>query len=310
MTREQREQRRIVPRKGAGLQVKVVGLDGKGARGDLYHSLTRLPWSALVGLALLGYLTVNAAFACLYLLGGACISNMAPGSFVDAFAFSVQTLATIGYGVMAPITLYAHVVVAFEALCGVLAFAVITGIVFAKFSRPTARVLFSDVACIGRHEGQRALMFRMANERTKSRIVEAQVHVTYTREETTLEGIFMRRFYDLKLVREATPIFALSWTAIHIIDETSPLFGETLYSLCQLNAEVVVSFTGLDEHLSQPTHGRHSYIADELRYDARFADVINVSPDGTRVFDFRHFHEVLPIDAVSSVSSVYTSPQT
>lgn len=104
----------------------------------------------------------------------------------------------------------------------------------------------------------------------------------------------MRRFYDLKLVRDSTPIFALSWTAMHVIDATSPLFGETLESLCDCSAEVVVSFSGLDEHLSQPTHGRHSYIADELRFDHRFVDVMSFNTEGKRVFDFRHFDEVVP----------------
>lgn len=285
----------MVPRGGVPLKVEILGLPETAVRNDLYHTLTRASWLSLVGVAFACYLVVNALFAGLYLLGGDCITNMRPGNFVDAFAFSVQTLATIGYGVMAPTTLYAHVLVAFEALCGVLSFAVITGIVFAKFSRPTARVLFSNVACIGLHEGQPALMFRMANARTKSRIVEAQVHVTYTREETTREGVFMRRFYDLKLTREATPIFAFTWTAMHIIDESSPLYGETLETLRAKNAEVVVSFTGLDEHLSQPTHGRHSYIADEIMFDSRFVDVITISPQGTRVFDFHRFHDVVPL---------------
>lgn len=295
-TREHREARRIIPREGSGLKITILGWQGRGARNDLYHSLTRMPWSVLVALAFLGYLTVNAFFACLYLLGGDCVTNMRPGNFVDAFAFSVQTLATIGYGVMAPHTLYAHVLVAFEALCGVMSFAVITGIVFAKFSRPTARVMFSNVACIGVHDGKRTLMFRMVNERTTSRIVEAQVHLTFTREETTLEGVSMRRFYDMKLVRETTPIFALSWTALHVIDETSPLFNQTPETLRDKSVEIVVSFSGLDEHLSQPTHGRHSYIADEILFDQRFADMISFSPEDGRIFDFRRFHEVLPIE--------------
>jgi len=208
----------------------------------------------------------------------------------------VQTLATIGYGVMSPTTPYAHAVVAIEALCGVLAFAVITGIVFAKFSRPTARVMFSNVACIGVHDGKRTLMFRMVNERTTSRIVEAHVNVTFTREETTLEGVSMRRFYDMKLVRDTTPIFALSWTALHVIDEASPLFGQTAEMLRDKSVEIVVSFSGLDEHLSQPTHGRHSYIADEILFDQRFVDMISFSPEGGRVFDFGRFHEVRPTE--------------
>lgn len=292
--RERRERRRIVSRAGDGLPVAVLGRAHGVVRGDAYHAFTRMSWSTLVPLAVVGYLVLNLAFAGLYLLGGPCISNTTPGSFVDAFAFSVQTLATIGYGVMAPITMYAHVLVAIEALCGVLSFALITGVVFAKFSRPTAQVVFSDVACIGMHDGRRVLMFRMANERKNSRIVEARVNVTYTREETTREGVLMRRFYDMKLVRESTPIFALSWTAMHVIDETSPLFGETFESLARRYVEIVVSFTGLDEHLSQPVHGRHSYIVDELRFGARFADVLRFASDGSRVFDLHRLHDVVP----------------
>lgn len=312
-TRQQREARRIIPRHGKPLQVEIVGFRSASIANDLYHVLTRLPWWALFAIAVVAYVGVNALFAGLYLLGGDCINSPVPGRFTDAFFFSVQTLATIGYGVLAPTTLYAHAVVAAEALCGVLSFALITGIVFAKFSRPTAHVVFSDVACIGPHEGKRTLMFRMANERTRSRVVEAKVNVTFTREERTAEGVPMRRFYDLKLVRDSTPIFALSWTAMHVIDQASPLFGETLESLCDCSAEVVVSFSGLDEHLSQPTHGRHSYIADELRFDHRFVDVMSFNSHGRRVFDFRHFDKVVadaaavtsaPLDAVASTPDV------
>ncbi|MBY0400416.1 ATP-sensitive inward rectifier potassium channel 10 [Myxococcota bacterium] len=253
-----------------------------------------MSWTRLFGLAVVIYAALNVGFAGLYLLGGDCISNAEPGSFVDALSFSVQTLATIGYGVMAPTTVYAHLLVAIEALCGVLSFAMITGIVFAKFSRPTARVLFSDVACVGSHDGRRVLMFRMANERSGSRVVEARVRVTLTKDETTSEGVFMRRFHDLGLVREWTPIFALTWTAMHVIDETSPLFGLDPESLHRVQAEIVVSFSGLDEHLSQPVHARHSYVATEIRFDARFADVMSFDDDGSRVFDLDRFHQTLP----------------
>lgn len=308
-TRREREARRIIPRHGDPLQVEIIGFRTASALNDLYHVLTRLPWWLLFVIAVVGYVFVNALFASLYVLGGDCINSARPGSFVDAFFFSVQTLATIGYGVLAPTTLYAHLVVAIEALCGVLSFAVITGIVFAKFSRPTAHVVFSDVACIGRHNGQRTLLFRMANERTRSRVVEAKVNVTFTREEQTAEGVTMRRFYDMKLVRDSTPIFALSWTAMHVIDATSPLFGETLESLCDCSAEVVVSFNGLDEHLSQPTHGRHSYIADELRFDHRFVDIMSFNNEGRRIFDFRHFHEVVAEAAPAELGPLDVAPR-
>lgn len=292
---ESMELRRIVPRSGSAYPIRILGGNRERLWADAYHGLTRMSWTRLFGLAVVIYAALNVGFAGLYLLGGDCISNADRGSFVDALSFSVQTLATIGYGVMAPKTTWAHVLVAIEALCGVLSFAMITGIVFAKFSRPTARVLFTDVACIGPYDGRRVLMFRMANERAGSRIVEARVRVTLTRDETTSEGVFMRRFYDLGLVREWTPIFALSWTAMHVIDETSPLFGFDREALCRNHAEIVVSFSGLDEHLSQPVHGRHSYVATEIRFGARFTDVMSFDADGFRVFDLDRFHETLSV---------------
>src|SRR5262249_23589165 len=161
-----------------------------------------------------------------YLLLGHAIANARPGSFSDAFFFSVQTMATIGYGQMAPATFAAHVLVSVEAFVGLVGFAMVTGITFSKFSRPTARILFSNVAVVTQRDGVPCLMFRMANERGTS-IVEAQAHVVLTRSETTLEGEKVRRFYDLKLLRQQNILFALSWTALHPITQESPFSGET-----------------------------------------------------------------------------------
>jgi inward rectifier potassium channel len=193
---------------------------------DAYHYLVEASWPRLL-LILLGlYLTVNSIFAGAYLLQPHSIGHARPDSFLDAFFFSVQTMATIGYGTLVPRTRYANVLVVLETSVGILGLAMITGIIFSKFSRPTARVLFSQRAIVTRRDGMPCLLFRMANARA-TQIVDAQATVLLARSETTLEGEGVRRFYDLELSRQRNPIFALTWTAIHFIDEASPLYGAT-----------------------------------------------------------------------------------
>lgn len=261
---------------------------------DLYHFLLALPWSGFLGLIALLYLAINTLFALAYLLGGDCIQNARPGSFIDAFSFSVQTMATIGYGAMYPTTTYAHSLVAFEALVGLLGFAMATGLMFARFSRPTARVLFSRIAAIAPQNGVPTLMFRTANQR-RNQILEANIWVALARSELNEEGQFMRRIHDLKLIRNRTPIFALSWTVMHPIDQNSPLWGATPESLDKQAAEIIVTLTGLDDTFSQTVHARHSYIAAEILWDRYFVDLFSQDPDGRYAIDYRHFHHVKPL---------------
>ncbi|MEB3358908.1 MAG: ion channel [Synechococcales bacterium] len=262
--------------------------------GDIYHSMLTLPWVGFFGVIALIYLVMNALFAIAYLIGGDNIANARPGSFADAFFFSVQTMASIGYGAMYPQTTYANVVVAIEALTGLMGVAIATGLLFARFSRPTARVRFSRVAVIAPYDGVPTLMFRTANQR-RNRMLEAQICVTLVRNEVTREGQSMRRFYDLSLVRSQTPIFALSWTVMHAIDTNSPLYGLTLEDLEDLDAELIVMLTGLDETFSQTVHARHSYIPAEILPDRQFADLFSYSPDGQFVIDYSRFDQVLAI---------------
>ncbi|HEY2387493.1 MAG TPA: ion channel [Candidatus Binatia bacterium] len=260
--------------------------------GDLYHALLNAHWSMLLLLFVVYYLIANTIFALLYLAGGDDLANAHPGSFEDAFFFSVQTLATIGYGAFAPKTRYANTLVAIEALVGVVSFAIAAGLFFAKFSRPTARVLFSRVAVITRRDGVPSLMIRMANERA-NQVVEAQVQVSLIRSERTVEGEQVRRFYDLDLIRTRTPIFMLSWTVVHPITEASPLYGTTPESFAEGNGEVVVSVAGVDETFSQTIRARYSYLPEEIRWNARFVDIMSVLPDGRRRVDYALFHEVV-----------------
>jgi inward rectifier potassium channel len=258
---------------------------------DLYHNLLIMPWSAFMAVLAAVYLVFNLVFAALYLLQDGAVANAKPGSFADAFFFSVQTMATIGYGDMHPQTLYANLLVTGEVLLAMMTLALATGLVFARFSLPSARVMFSGVAVIAPYDGSPTLMFRAANQR-KNRILEAQVSASILREEVTAEGLRMRRFHDLRLTRARTPMFALTWTVMHVIDETSPLWGVTRESLAEEQAEIVVTIFGLDETVSQQIHARHSYLAEDIVWNRRFVDILSRQEDGTRVVDYRRFHDV------------------
>ncbi len=259
---------------------------------DLYHGLLHSSWSRLLLYFLTAFVGVNALFALGYLAQPDALENARPGSFPDAFFFSVQTIATIGYGKMVPRTTYANVMVTLEVMVGVLGLALMTGLVFAKFARPTARVLFSRVAVVGPRDGVRSLMFRMGNERGTS-IAEAQAHVVLVRDEITAEGERIRRFYDLELVRRQSVIFPMSWTVIHRLVAPSPLHDATPASLAASQAEIYVSVSGFDEIFAQTVHARHVYRAPDVVWEARFVDILSFGPDGARDVDRTRFHDVV-----------------
>ncbi|AUT00559.1 ATP-sensitive inward rectifier potassium channel 10 [Nostoc sp. CENA543] len=262
---------------------------------DPYHLLLTIPWSGFIVLICTFYVAINTLFALLYLAGGDCIANAQPGSFLDKFFFSVQTLASIGYGAMYPKTTYANIIVTIEAMIGLIGIAVMTGLAFARFSRPTARVVFSRVAVITPHEGVPTFMFRTANQR-RNFILEAHMRVYLMRDEITAEGTFIRRFHDLKLVRNQTPSFSLSWLLMHPIDEFSPFYGMTAEQLLQTNTSIVISLSGIDETVSQVVHARHIYAANDIIWNSRFVDIFHHSNNGHRYIDYKHFHDVLPLD--------------
>ena len=264
--------------------------------GDIYHLLLTMPWPTFVSLTSLLYLGVNALFALAYSLGAgiATVGEGEPKYFQELFFFSVQTMASIGYGAMYPTNLYSHWLVVIESLVGLFFIATTTGLVFARFSLPTARILFSDVAVIAPFNGVPTLMFRTANKR-KNYILEAQLWVTLVRDEYSMEGDFMRRFHDIQLVRSHTPVFSLSWTAMHQILPGGLLDGDTLETLRRDRAEIIVTLTGLDETLAQTIHARHTFSAEDIRWDYRFADILLTGKHGKRVIDFNRFHTIHPI---------------
>jgi len=262
-----------------------------------YHLLLTIPWIVFLGIIAVFYLANNVIFALLYMAGGDCVANAKPDSFLDFFFFSVQTLATIGYGAMYPKTVYANTIVTIEAMTGMVGVAVLTGLAFARFSKPTARVIFSRVSVITPYDGVPSLVFRTANRR-RNQIIEAQMQVYLMRDEVTVEGQFIRRIYDLQLLRQRSPSFTLSWVALHPINESSPLYGITAESLTQTNTTIVVSLSGIDETVAQVVHARHSYAAQDILWNYRFVDIFYHTDEGHRYIDYKHFHDVVPLDSV------------
>jgi inward rectifier potassium channel len=264
---------------------------------DIYHWILTRTWPQFFAFVFLAFLGLNTLFACLYLLQTGSIANARPGSFEDMFFFSVQTLATIGYGGMTPATRYGHVIVTMEALTGIVSVALMTGITFAKFSRPLARILFSEKMVIAPRDGVPHLMFRMANWR-HNQVVEAQLRLVLLVTEVTREGDSLRRPQEIPLVRDKNPMFALTWVAMHAIDETSPFHGEdAIERLRARKGEMFLTVTGYDETIMQTIHARRAYSLDDIVKNARFADIISVEEDGTRKLDYTRFHEVVPLDS-------------
>jgi inward rectifier potassium channel len=278
---------RIVQRGGQEGLLRV-GLRSRWSA-DLYHLLLRLSWRGFLLILTGVYLAINLAFGFLYWLQPGALANARPGVFLDDFFFSVETFGTIGYGVLAPQTDYANTVMTVETLCGIVLVALLTGVTFARVSRPTARVLFSKVAVVSLNNGVPTLMVRMGNERL-SQIVQAEIGMTLLRNERTQEGVFMRRFYDLKLARDRTPIFAMSYLAMHELDESSPLFGATPERLEEMEAEILVTVTGLEETMGQTVHARVSYLPDEILFGYRYANIFGKTEDGRRAIDYGRFH--------------------
>lgn len=275
-----------------GQQVRRIGLHIPW-RSDLYHRALTLRWWEFLGVGCAIYLGVNLIFAGLFLLQPGAVAGAKPGDFLDAFFFSVQTIATIGYGQMSPATVYANTLVTVETMVGLMFLALATGIVFARISRPTARVMFGRFATIAPHNGVPTLSLRLGNER-RSQILEASATLTLLRYEHTLEGVIFRRFYDLPLTRAHTPVFALTYTVMHAIDEASPLYGVTPEALVAEEAELLVTVSGTEETTSQTVHARYSYLPEEILWGRRYADIFSSDPDGTRVIDYTRFHETGP----------------
>ena len=270
---------------------------------DPYHLILTIPWQGFAALIVGAYFSTNVIFALLYLAGGNCIANAQPGSFWDRFFFSVQTVGSIGYGEMYPNTAYANAIVTIESMLSLIGIAMLTGLAFARFSNPTARVAFSNVATIAPHESVPTLSFRTANQRS-NQILEAQIKVFLLRDEVTAEGQYIRRIHDLSLIRNQSPSFALSWLALHPISESSPLYGMTPEALVATNSTIIVTLSGVDETVTQMMYARHVYAPQDILWNYRFVNLVCKLPNGDRYLDYKHFHDVVPLQVASEHDSI------
>jgi inward rectifier potassium channel len=278
--------------RGEGYDIHVIG--GRPALvGDLYHTLLRASWPATLALIAGTYLGLNALFALLYLLVGG-IGNADPESFADAFFFSVETMGTIGYGSVYPASLAANLVMVAESVVGLGAISLATGLVFARFSRIRARVVFSSRVAVCPMDGVPHLMIRLGNDRRRNNIAEATFRLSLMRTTRTAEGVTVYRTVDLSLVRDRAPALSRSWMVLHRIDAASPLHGETPSSLESADAELTLSVSGVDDTSLQAVHARHTWTAGAWVFGARLADVVSETPDGGLVLDLRLFHALVP----------------
>src|SRR5579883_2497336 len=273
-----------------GRQVVTYGLPIRPWQ-DLYHLFMTMSWPRLFASYAGFFAFFNLLFAAAYQLQPGDVANLNPGGYWGRFFFSVETLATVGYGDMHPQTVYAHIVASIEIFTGMMSLALITGMMFARFSRPTARILFARHAVIREFDGRRTLMLRAANER-QNVIMEATAQLRLIRDEQTAEGYRIRRIYDLPLRRSEQPLFVFGWTLLHIIDETSPLAGATAESLQAANAYLLLTLSGTDETTGQMLTARHEYPASTLRWSHSFVDILTTSEDGVDRFDYTKFHDV------------------
>ena len=275
------------------------GMPGRWWWLDLYHRALTASWPAFFASLAALFLLLNTVFGSLYLLGADAIANQSPKGFAGAFFFSVETLATVGYGDMHPQTVYAHFIATLEIFTGMSGIAVATGIIFARFSRPRAKILFARYAVVRPLDGRPTLMVRAINAR-QNVIAEARAKLRLMRYETTPEDYSLWRIHDLELVREQHPIFLLGWNIMHVIDEDSPLFGETAETLAACNASLMIMVEGSDETTAQTMQARASWSHQDIRWQHRFVDLLHDDENGMTHIDYTKFDEVVALEPATA----------
>ena len=259
---------------------------------DIYYYAMTSSWPVFFAGIAVVFLVLNLCFAALFMLGDNPIGNLYPNNFLGAFFFSVETLATVGYGDMHPQTVYGHTIATLEIFVGMACVALITGVMFARFSRPRSSIIFAEHPVSHVMDGKRVLLIRLANSRMNI-ISEATAKLRLMRDESTATMGNFRKITDMKLEREQHPIFILGWTVIHVIDESSPLFGLDEDGLHKLNASLILSIEGVDETTNQPQRARHYYPCSQIHWNHRYVDVFDSNRDANSVqhIHYTRFHD-------------------
>jgi inward rectifier potassium channel len=258
--------------------------------GDISHRCMTATWPAFIAGAALVFIAFNAVFAFFYWIGDQPIANVPGGAYIDYLYFSIETLSTAGYGDMHPQTHYGHFIATVELFTGIFSMSLMTGLIFARFSRPNARLLFADNPVISNHDGKPTLMVRLANERHNI-IGNATAKLWLLKNVVTAEGGSFRRFYELPLLRSEHPALALSWTLYHIIDEDSPLYGQTAGDLDATSVSLAVVVSGYDVVAAQTVHARRSYNHNAILFGRSYVDILGTQDDGRLRLDYGRFHD-------------------
>lgn len=285
----------------SGREIETRGL-ADGFWTDLYHRSMTVYWPTFFGTAAAIFVFLNTVFAFLYWLGNEPIANVAGNEALGYFYFSVETLATVGYGDMHPQTHYGHFIATVEIFTGMSFLAVMTGLIFARFSRPRARFIFAKNPVVTIHDGQPTLMIRIANERNNT-ISQAMARLWLIRMETTAEGSQFRRYYELPLDRSEHPMFMLSWSIFHVIDEASPLYGMAPADLAAADAALTLNVSGVDDNSAQYLYARKLYNHQDIRWKHRYRDITSFTKQGMLVIDYSVFHEIMPEDDITLARS-------
>jgi len=268
---------------------------------DTYHLILTLSWPGFASLVLGVYLLINLVFASFYMLNPHAVAEMRPGSFFDAFFFSVETLATVGYGHMYPESFYGHLIAMLEIMVGMFGLAVITGLIFVRFSRPTARIHFSKVAVISPFDGVPNLMIRVANLRHQA-MVEPEFRMILLRNTITAEGDDVRRFRPLKLEFDHLITFPAVLTVRHRIDETSPLFGMTPEDFQQQDVRIIASIVGVDTVIVAPVQSFGDYNYEQIEWNRRFVEIYDQNEEGEWTVDYARIDETEDIAPIQNLA--------
>jgi inward rectifier potassium channel len=275
-----------------GRRIIADGLDG-AVWTDFYHNAMTVNWPTFFGGLAAAFVAINMIFAVVYDFGHDPIANARPGSLADYFFFSVETTSTVGYGDMHPQTLYAHLVATSENFIGMVSIAVMTGLTFARFSRPRARLVFARHAVITVYEGKPTLVIRLANARAAF-ISEATAKMWVLRPTVTLEGRRFVAFQPLRLIKNENPALALSWSLFHPIEADSPLYGLEMEELLSSETNFIVSISGFDETAAQVVRARHTFAAQDVRPDHEYVDIVSFDESGVRHVDYAKIHDTQP----------------
>jgi inward rectifier potassium channel len=274
------------------LEFKKKGVSRFDVR-DPYHLAIALTWPQFFAILLIFYLLVNVAFATFFWLVPGSVANARPYSFPDAFFFSIETLATVGYGEMYPATLYGHVIAATEIICGLGFTAILTGLTFVRFSRPRAKFVFAGRPVVAMHNDKPTLMLRVGNGRAYV-LLDATAKLNLLLTVTTAEGKLFRRALELRLERAHIPVFPLTWTLMHVMDERSPLYGFDAAQVVAARAQLLVTLEARDPTLATSVYETRSYAPEDIRFGTRYVDAISTDESGTTTADLTKIGEMEP----------------